>query len=120
MIEHAAVPEWIAVVVSLLVLAGAIITLIGTIGLVRFKTFYDRVHAPTLGTTLGAALVLIGSSVYSSVVLGQHVVHEALVFLFILVTTPVTLMLLARATFYRDRAEADSPVQPSPLPDKAE
>jgi multicomponent K+:H+ antiporter subunit G len=113
-------PEWVAIVVSVLVLTGAVITLIGAIGLVRLATFYQRVHAPTLGTSLGAAFVLIGSSIYSSVALGHPVVHEALVFVFIVVTTPVTLMLLARAALYRDRAEGDPTVPalaPSPEPE---
>lgn len=112
MIDPAALPEWVAILVALLVLAGALITLIGTIGLVRFATFYQRIHAPTLGSSLGAALVLLGSSVYSWAGLGQPVVHEVLVFIFILVTTPVTLMLLARAALHRDRAEGDSDVPP--------
>ena len=112
MTDPAALPEWVAILLALLVLAGALITLIGTIGLVRFATFYQRVHAPTLGTSLGAALVLLGSSIYSSVVLGQPVLHEGLVFLFIVVTTPVTLMLLARAALHRDRAEGDATVPP--------
>jgi multicomponent K+:H+ antiporter subunit G len=110
MTDASSLPEWAAIAVSLLVLAGAVITLVGTVGLVRLSTFYQRVHAPTLGTSLGAALVLVGSSLYSSIALGRPVVHEALVFVFILVTTPVTLMLLARAALYRDRAEGDTSV----------
>ncbi len=98
-------PEWLQVAIALIVLAGAVITFIGTIGLVRFATFYQRVHAPTLGSSLGAALILVASSLYSSLALGRPVLHEVLVLVFILVTTPVTLMLLARAALYRDRAE---------------
>jgi multicomponent K+:H+ antiporter subunit G len=45
--------------------------------------------------------------------LGRPVLHEVLVFVFILVTTPVTLVLLARATIYRDRSEGNADV---PLP----
>lgn len=116
--DLSAVPEWVAVLVAVLVLAGAIITLVGTIGLVRFSSFYQRIHAPTLGTSLGAALVLLGSAIYSSLAVGQPVVHEALVFVFILVTTPVTLMLLARATLYRDRAERDPDVPVAPPPEQ--
>ena len=31
------------------------------LGLLRLPTFYQRVHPPTMGTTLGTALVLAGS-----------------------------------------------------------
>ena len=99
-------PEWAAVLVALLVIAGAAITLIGAIGLVRFGSFFERVHAPTLGTSFGAAFVLLASAVYFSVLQARPVLHEVLIFVFITVTTPVTLMLLARATLYRDRVEA--------------
>ncbi|HEV7284295.1 MAG TPA: monovalent cation/H(+) antiporter subunit G, partial [Kaistia sp.] len=53
-------PLWAAILVSLLLLVGAALTLLGTIGLVRFNSFYERVHAPTLGTTCGAGGILLG------------------------------------------------------------
>lgn len=110
MIDASTLPEWAAVLVAVLVLAGAAITLIGTIGLARFSTFYQRVHTPTLGTSLGAGMLLAGSSLYFSVASGRPVLHEILIFIFISVTTPVTLMLLARAALYRDRAEGNEGV----------
>jgi multicomponent K+:H+ antiporter subunit G len=103
-------PEWAAVLVAILLLAGAAITLIGTIGLVRFATFYQRVHAPTLGTSFGAALVLLASSLYFSIATGRPVLHEVLILVFVIITTPITLMLLARAALYRDRAEGNDGV----------
>jgi len=105
MSDPAGLPLWFAILISAFVLAGAIITLVGTVGLVRLSTFYQRIHAPTLGTSLGAAFVLAASSLYSSVALGRPVLHEGLILIFVLITTPVTLMLLARAALYRDRAE---------------
>ena len=108
--------DWVAVLVAVLVIAGAATTLVGTIGLVRFKTFYQRVHAPTLGTSLGAAFIALASMLYFSVSGGRLVLHEILILAFVLVTTPVTLMLLARAALYRDRAEAN-PLVPGPSHD---
>ncbi len=108
--DLSAFPEWAAVLVAVFVLAGAAITLIGTVGLVRFSTFYQRIHAPTLGTSLGAAFVLLSSSIFFSVATGRPALHEALIFAFVLVTTPVTLALLARAALYRDRAEGNGNV----------
>ncbi|MCR6671722.1 monovalent cation/H(+) antiporter subunit G [Devosia ginsengisoli] len=102
-----ALPEWAAILVAILVLAGAAITLIGTVGLIRFPTFYMRIHAPTLGSSLGAALVLLASSLYFSIALARPMLHEVLIFACIIVTTPITLMLLARSALYRDRAEGN-------------
>ena len=111
-----AIPEWLQFVIAIIVLAGALVTLIGTVGLVRWASFYQRVHAPTLGSSLGAALILVASSLHSSFALGRPILHEVLVLIFILVTTPVTLMLLARAALYRDRSEGNPevPLPPSP------
>jgi multicomponent K+:H+ antiporter subunit G len=105
-------PPWAALVVSLLVLFGAGLTLIGAFGLLRLKTFYERVHAPTLGTTLGAASILLGSIVYFSALETRPVLHELLIGAFLFVTAPITLLTLVRATLYRDRHEDDPAVPP--------
>ena len=106
-------PLWAAVPVALLLLAGAALTLIGSIGLLRLKSFYERVHAPTLGSSLGVGCVLLASMLFFSVLQTRLVVHEVLIGLFVVMTTPVTLMLLARAALYRDRQEGDDKVPPS-------
>jgi multicomponent K+:H+ antiporter subunit G len=111
-----AMPEWLQLAIALLVLLGAVITFVGTVGLVRWSSFYQRIHAPTLGSSLGATLILLASALYSSFALGRPVLHELLVLVFILITTPVTLVLLARAALYRDRSEGSPDVS---LPHRA-
>ena len=106
-------PLWASILVSILVVLGALLTLIGCLGLARFDSFYARIHAPTLGTSFGVLLILLGSITYFSVTAQRPAVHEVLIFLFVSVTTPVTLMLLARAALYRDRAENNPAVPPS-------
>ena len=103
-----ALPAWAALLTSVLVLAGAGLTLIGSLGLLRLKIFYERVHAPTLGTTLGAGSVLVGSMIYFSVLQSRPVLHEILIAIFITVTTPVTLMLLVQAAVHRGDHEAQA------------
>lgn len=105
-------PLWAALLVSILLCAGAAFTLIGAIGLVRLKSFYERVHAPTLGATLGAALILIASMLCFSVLQSRLIAHEVLIGVFMLLTTPVTFILLVRAALYRDRAESNENVPP--------
>lgn len=112
MMQAPDLPLWAAVLTSLCVLAGAAFTLIGAVGLVRLKVFYDRVHAPTLGATLGAALILAGSMLCFSVLQTRFVAHEILLAGFMLLTTPVTFILLVRAALYRDRAESNDNVPP--------
>nr|MCV4206278.1 monovalent cation/H(+) antiporter subunit G [Roseomonas sp. SXEYE001] len=104
------VPAWAAVPAAILVLAGASLALIGSVGLLRLRSFYERVHAPTLGTSMGMACVLLASMIVFSALQVRPVLHELLIAVFMLVTTPVTLMLLARASLYRDRAEGNDEV----------
>lgn len=94
---------------AILVLAGALLAFLGSLGLLRLKTFYERVHPPTMGTTLGIGLVLIGSMLYFSSLESRLVVHEVLIGVFMTLTTPVTYMLLVRAALHRDRAEGAEP-----------
>jgi len=102
-------PLWATILVAACVVLGAALTLIGTIGLLRLGTFYERVHAPTLGTTLGTGFILIGSMLYFSLAGDRLVIHEVLIALFVTTTTPVSLMLLVRAADYRDRLEGRDP-----------
>ena len=99
----AELPVWAALIVSAGALAGAALVLTGTIGLVRLGSFYERVHAPTLGTTLGMFLTLASSTVYFSVTRDRLALHEVLIAVFLTLTTPISLMLVVRAALYRDR-----------------
>ena len=98
-----------AAVTAVLLVVGAAIALIGSFGLLRLGTFYERVHAPTLGTTLGTACVAVASMVHFSALGSRPVLHEVLILLFVTVTTPVTLMILVRAAQLRDTHENKPP-----------
>ena len=91
---------------AFLVLAGAALSFTGALGLLRLKTFYERVHPPTMGTTLGTGLVLIGSMLWFSALESRPVLHEVLIGVFMTLTTPVTYMLLVRAALHRDQFAA--------------
>jgi multicomponent K+:H+ antiporter subunit G len=103
-------PAWAALLVALFVILGAALTFTGSLGLLRFGSFYERVHAPTLGTSFGTVFVSLGSMIYFSVVQTRPVTHEILIVIFVTVTTPVSLMLLVRAALFRDRAEGNTEV----------
>ncbi|MFQ0814062.1 cation:proton antiporter [Brucella anthropi] len=112
MMNAGELPVWAAVVISFFLVAGALLTLVGCIGLVRFKSFYERVHAPTLGSSFGAGGILIASIMFFSILQSKPILHEVLITVFVVVTTPVTLMLLSRAVIHRDRTQ-DSKELPS-------
>lgn len=102
-----ALPTAVAALVGLLVVIGAALALIGSIGLLRLPTFYERVHPPTMGTTLGVAFTLAASMLLFTVLQSRAVIHEILIAVFAVVTTPVTYLLLMRAAFHRERTARD-------------
>ena len=89
-------------VAALLVLAGAIVACIGSFGLLRLRTFQERVHPPTMGATLGTALVLAGSIVRFTASETGLAVQAVVIAIVMLIGTPVTYMLLVRAATRRD------------------
>lgn len=97
------IPLWAALPAALLLVCGALLTVVGSLGLLRLNAFYARIHAPTMGSTLGAGCVLLASMLTSSALAGRPVIHELLITLFILITSPVTAMLLMRAARFRSR-----------------
>lgn len=96
-------PPWAAVIIALFVVVGASLTLLGGVGLVRLKSFYQRLHAPTLGYSYGTLLIILASMLMFSLAEGRVVVHELMIGIFIMVTTPITLLMLGRAALRRDR-----------------
>lgn len=98
-------PGWAAVFTAVLLFLGGAVTLIGSLGLVRLGSFYERIHAPTLGTTLGIGFIALASAVFFSALQTRPVLHEFLIIVFVTLTTPVTLTVLVRAALFRDRFE---------------
>ncbi|KQN73812.1 monovalent cation/H(+) antiporter subunit G [Devosia sp. BK] len=107
-------PLWLSILVSTMVVLGALLTMAGCFGLVRLKSFYLRIHSPTMGTSMGGGLILLASAIYFTITRERLVLHELVIFLFVTLTTPVTLMLLARATLFRDRVEGNDGVPRRP------
>jgi len=90
----------IDILLSLLILTGAIFTFIGSLGLARLHDFYTRLHGPTKATTLGVGSLLIASAIYFSVRDEGISLHEVLVTLFLFITAPVSAHLLAKAALH--------------------
>ena len=105
---------WQALIAALL-FVGGLFALIGAVGMLRFKDFYMRLHAPTKASTLGLGGVLLASIAYH-VVQGSLMPHELLITLFVFITAPVSASLLAKAALHL-RAPSKAPVPPDqPLP----
>ena len=96
-------PPWAAIAIAFLVVTGASLTVLGGLGLVRLKSFYQRLHAPTLGYSYGTLLIVLASMLMFTLLESRLVVHELMIGIFIMATTPITLLMLGRAALRRDR-----------------
>lgn len=108
MMRFETLPLWVAVVVAVLVILGSTLAFLGAVGLVTLRTFYQRLHAPTLGTTMGVVSLAAASSLLFSFLGGRVVLHEVVIVILVIVTTPVTLITLGRAALRRDRSKSES------------
>jgi multicomponent K+:H+ antiporter subunit G len=98
-------PWWVMLPAAVLMIVGGTLTLIGSLGLLRLSPFYARMHGPSMGNTLGTASVLIASMLISSALAQRPVVHEVLITVFIVMTSPMTAMLLMRAAVSRTKPD---------------
>jgi len=107
------VPYWVELLASLLLVASGILALTGAIGLVRLRSFFDRMHPPALGATLATWCACGASLAYFSALQGRPVLHAWLIVILMCITVPITTILLARAALLRMRAAGEG--VPAPL-----
>lgn len=117
--------QWLAdAVVALLLLSSGVLVLLGAVGVLRFKTFYQRMHAASVIPTAATWCVALASIVHFS---GAHleglVLHQVVVLLLLAITVPVSTMLLMRAAIFRGaKRSGSSPDEtgPAAAPDHAD
>jgi multicomponent Na+:H+ antiporter subunit G len=84
-------------IAELMILAGAILTLLSAAGVVRFGDVLARMHALTKSSTLGVLLVFIGAAIALSD--PNDVTSLLLAAALQLLTSPVASNLLGRSTY---------------------
>jgi multicomponent K+:H+ antiporter subunit G len=86
---------------SLLMLTGGLFCFLGSLGLLRLPDAFTRLHGPSKATTLGIGSVALGSMVYFTAHEGVPSLHELLIIVFVVMTTPVSAHLVAKAALHR-------------------
>ena len=119
-------PLWAEVLIAVLVLGGSIVALLGSLGLMRLKSYFERVHSPSIIATMGCWLIMWATFVFFSATGQGLALHALLIAIFIAVTVPITTIFLMRAALFRARrAGRDVPpsisriVRNEPLPEEA-
>ena len=94
---------WVEIPVVILLVLSSLFALVGAIGLVRMKDYFQRMHPPALASTIGAWCVALASIIYFSWLKEAPVLHAWLIPILLSITVPVTTLLLARAALFRKR-----------------
>jgi multicomponent K+:H+ antiporter subunit G len=105
-------PLWAEVLIAVLVLSGSIVALLGSLGLMRLKSYFERVHSPSIIATMGCWLIMWATFVFFSATGQGLALHALLIAIFIAVTVPITTIFLMRAALFRAR-RAGRDVPPS-------
>jgi multicomponent K+:H+ antiporter subunit G len=104
-------PLWLDIVIAVLFVAAGSVALIGSIGLAKLKTFYQRLHGPTKASTLGVGFTLVASILLFSVNNRSVSLHELLITGFVFLTAPISAHMLVRAVL---APRKDDEVPPKP------
>ena len=100
-------PLWAQILVAVLVFLGALIALMGSLGLLRLESYFERVHAPSIIATMGCWLIMHATWIYFSVSGQGFVMHSVLIAIFVAVTVPITTIFLMRAALFRSRRSGE-------------
>lgn len=76
-----------------LIVIGALFSLLGALGILRMPDIYNRLQAGTKATTLGAFSLILGVGIANPAFLGKGI----LLILFIVLTNPISSSVIARS-----------------------
>ncbi|MEP7209287.1 MAG: monovalent cation/H(+) antiporter subunit G [Alphaproteobacteria bacterium] len=80
-----------------LAIAGALLAIVGAIGVIRFPDFYTRIHAASITDTGGATMMIVGLAMISG--LSMVTFKLVVIWVFIMFTSPTAAHALANAAF---------------------
>ena len=99
------IPVFAQIAIGALVIIGSLIALIGSMGLVRLKSYFERVHAPSIIATMGTWLVMWSYFFFFFFSEGKLPINVLLISFFLAITIPITSIFLMRASLFRARTK---------------
>jgi len=99
-------PLWAEIAVTVFLVLGGLFGLVGSYGLLKLPDPMTRLHAPTKATTVGVGGALIASMIYIFASEGRVSMHELLITLFLVITSPITALFIAKVHIHlREKPE---------------
>lgn len=98
--------EFLATIfIAFWLLVGAIFSLVGSIGLLKFNDSMTRLHAPTKVGTVGVGALLLASMIHSYIFGEGWSMHELLIMAFLFVTAPISANFISKVNIHRRSCE---------------
>lgn len=88
--------------IAFFLVSGALLTFVGSLGIVKLPDFYTRLHGPAKNTTIGLGGILLASALYFSATHDGLTIREFLITVFLFLTAPISAHLLAKAGLHLD------------------
>lgn len=92
-----AISHWLDIIGASLTLAGGILAIIGSLGVLRFPDLYTRLHAASITDTGAATLMLLGLALMAG--LSQEALKLVIAWAFVMLTSPTASHALANAAW---------------------
>ncbi|GAE31657.1 monovalent cation/H(+) antiporter subunit G [Alkalihalobacillus hemicellulosilyticus] len=87
------------IIISIFVIIGGFLSLLGSIGLIRFPDVYGRTHAATKSATLGVISIIIATFLFFLLIQGEFIMKLLLAIIFVFLTAPVAAQMVGRAAY---------------------
>ncbi|KAB7667188.1 Na+/H+ antiporter subunit G [Bacillus sp. B1-b2] len=101
----------ISIITAVLIFAGALLTLVASIGVLRLPDVYTRSHAASKSATLGIMFILLGACLYFFQKEGIFNSRLILAIAFIFLTSPVAGQLIIRSAYNRNIPMTDMTIR---------
>jgi multicomponent K+:H+ antiporter subunit G len=107
-------PLWVQWLASVLIVIGSLFALVAALGIVYLQDQFQRLHPPALASTLSSWCISAAALVYFSTLEESPALYIWLIPILLSMTVPVSTLLIARASMFRQR-QAHDPKVPPPL-----
>lgn len=91
--------------VGVALLLGAVFSVVGAVGLLKFNDAMTRLHAPTKVGTMGVGALLLASMIHSYL-FGEGSLHQLLIMAFLFVTAPISANFISKVNIHRRASDA--------------
>jgi len=89
------------IIVSSLLIVGALFVLFGSFALIKLPDFYTRLHGPTKATTLGLGGLVLASVLYFSFGHDKANVQPLLIAVFLFISAPISAHMLIKVALHQ-------------------